>query len=425
MLHQLVGIDAFGTHPATDLERAKALHQSFLERPSNRHHFAHRLHLCAEDRFGLSELLEGPFGNLDDNVIQHRLERRRCLFGDVVGYLVESVSDGELGRDLGDRESGGFRCQSRASGHSRIHFDDHHAAVFGVDSELNVGTPGLDANLADHPYRRVAQPLIFAIGQSLCRGDRDGVARMDSHRIEVLDGANDDDVVLEVAHDLQFKFLPPEDRLFDQNLMNRAQVQPVLDDVGILFTVERDASAGSSEGERRPNHGWKADAVDDSLGIAHVVDDRAVGRGQPDFLHRLLEEQPVFGHLNGVELCADHLDVVLVEHAVFGKFDRNVQRGLPANGRQNRIGLFTLDHLGDKLGSQRLDVSPFGQFRVRHDRRGIRVDQNHLVALFSQGLAGLGSGIVELASLPDDDRARPDDEDPGDVAAFRHRASCR
>ena len=48
-------------------------------------------------------------------------------------------------------------------------------------------------------------------------------------------------------------------------------------------------------------------------------------------------------------------------------------------------------------------------------------DQVVLLAQFSQGLARLGSGIVELAGLTDDDRPASDDEDRLEVVSTRHR----
>jgi hypothetical protein len=38
----------------------------------------------------------------------------------------------------------------------------------------------------------------------------------------------------------------------------------------------------------------------------------------------------------------------------------------------------------------------------------VAVDENHPVAFFFERFAGLRTGIVELASLTDHDRARPD-----------------
>ena len=117
---------------------------------------------------------------------------------------------------------------------------------------------------------------------------------------------------------------------------------------------------------------------------------------------------------------ADHLDAVLGQHAVLVQVQRAVQRGLPAHGRQDRVGLFLGDDLLDHLPGDRLDVGHVGRLRVGHDRRRVAVDQDDLVALLAQRLAGLRAGVVELAGLADDDRAGADDEDALDVGALGH-----
>jgi hypothetical protein len=68
------------------------------------------------------------------------------------------------------------------------------------------------------------------------------------------------------------------------------------------------------------------------------------------------------------------------------------------------------DDLFDRLPGDRLDVDDVGRGRVGHDGRGVAVDQDDLVALLAQCLAGLNAGVVELAGLADDDRAGADDE---------------
>jgi hypothetical protein len=82
--------------------------------------------------------------------------------------------------------------------------------------------------------------------------------------------------------------------------------------------------------------------------------------------------------------------------------------------------VFLLDDLCHHFWGDGLHVGCVGQIRVGHDRRRIRVHQNDPVALFLQRLTGLGAGIVELASLPDDDGARADDQDRFDVGTFWH-----
>jgi len=96
---------------------------------------------------------------------------------------------------------------------------------------------------------------------------------------------------------------------------------------------------------------------------------------------------------------------------MLGQVERAVQRSLSTHGRQQRIGALDLDDLLDHLPGDRLDVGDVGHVRVGHDRRRIAVDEDDLVALLAQRLAGLGAGIVELARLPDDDGTGADDED--------------
>ena len=64
----------------------------------------------------------------------------------------------------------------------------------------------------------------------------------------------------------------------------------------------------------------------------------------------------------------------------------------------------------DKIRRQRLDIRTVRQIGIGHDRRRIRIDQNDLITFFAQRFARLRTRIVEFARLPDDDRARADDE---------------
>ena len=63
------------------------------------------------------------------------------------------------------------------------------------------------------------------------------------------------------------------------------------------------------------------------------------------------------------------------------------------------------------------------EFRVSHDRRRVGVDQGDAQPLFLEHAAGLGAGVVELASLANDDWAGADDQDVVDVVALWHSYS--
>ncbi len=156
-----------------------------------------------------------------------------------------------------------------------------------------------------------------------------------------------------------------------------------------------------------------------------VVGDARAGAFKADAVHRVAEELAVFGHLDRFALGADHLDAEFFEHAHIGQRQRRVERGLPPHRRQQRVGPLLLDDLGDDFRRDRLDIGGVGQFRVGHDRGGVRVDQNDPVALVLQRLAGLRAGVIELASLTDDDRPGADDQDAVYVGAFGHGLAAR
>jgi hypothetical protein len=73
-----------------------------------------------------------------------------------------------------------------------------------------------------------------------------------------------------------------------------------------------------------------------------------------------------------------------------------------------------------KSFGQRLHVGAIGQVGIGHDRRGIGIHEHDLIALFAECFASLRSRIIELAGLPDNDRAGADDEDFGNISALRH-----
>ena len=119
-------------------------------------------------------------------------------------------------------------------------------------------------------------------------------------------------------------------------------------------------------------------------------------------------------------LRADQLDAERVEHAAVAELHGDVEGGLAPHGRENRVGALALDDLRDDLGSEGLDVGPVGQIRVGHDGGRVRVDEDDLEPFLAERLAGLRSGVVELAGLADHDGTGADDQDRFGVGPLRH-----
>ena len=88
-----------------------------------------------------------------------------------------------------------------------------------------------------------------------------------------------------------------------------------------------------------------------------------------------------------------------------------IERSLAAHGRQDRIWPLFGDDLLNCLPGNWFDIGDIGRGRVGHDRGRVAVDQNDFVALFAQSLASLHAGVIEFASLTNDDRTSANNED--------------
>ena len=243
---------------------------------------------------------------------------------------------------------------------------------------------------------------------------------MHAHRVQILDRADDDAVAGAVAHDLHLVLFPALDALLHQHLGYRGEVKALGNDELKLVFVVGDAAAGAAKRERRTDDHRVAKAANQIKRVIDRIGIPAAGNLQADLGHGLVELLAIFTALDGGQVAADHLHVVLVQHTGLGKLDRGIERGLAAKGGKQRVGALLGDDLLDKFLGDGLDVGAIDQLRVGHDGCRVGVHQNNLEPVFLQHLARLGARIVEFARLADDDRARADYEDALDVGTLRH-----
>ena len=97
------------------------------------------------------------------------------------------------------------------------------------------------------------------------------------------------------------------------------------------------------------------------------------------------------------------------------QLEREVERGLAAERRQQRVGPLPLEHARDAVEVERLDIGAVGESGVGHDRRRVRVDDDGAESVLPQDLERLTARVVELARLPDHDRPRADHADRREV----------
>ena len=141
---------------------------------------------------------------------------------------------------------------------------------------------------------------------------------------------------------------------------------------------------------------------------------------EPDAGHGLLEQLPVLAHLDRAPAGPDEPDPEPVEDAPPAELDREVERRLPAHGRQQRVRPLALEDGLDRLRGERLDVRAVRVLGVGHDRGRVRVDERDAQAFLLEGLDGLRARVVELAGLPDHDRPGADHQHRLDRRVPRH-----
>ena len=271
-----------------------------------------RLHLRAERRVRAGELLEREARELDDDVVERRLEARRRRPRQVVRDLVERVADGELRRDLRDRVAGRLRRERRRARDARVHLDHAQLAGLAVACELDVRAAGLDADRADRPRppRRAApgrpRPESVICGATVTESP---VCTPIGSRFSIEQTI--DDVVAPVADDLELELVPAADATPRRAPGRSGSPQAALDLRSQLVRRRDEAAAVAAERERRPHD--RRQARPRRARRARVTI-RERGTCEPAALHRLAEELAVLGAADHVDGRADQLDAELVEH---------------------------------------------------------------------------------------------------------------
>ena len=371
------------------IDRAQGLLQRLCVGAADRHGLAHGLHRGGEGRVGSRELLEGEARDLDDHVVERRLERGRGRARDVVRDLVEGVAGGEARGDLRDREARRLRGQRGRTRHARVHLDDDDAARLGVNRELDVTAAGVHAHGADDGDTDVAQTLHLAVGEGQRRSDRDRVTRVHADRVDVLDRTHDDDVVRLVAHELELVFLPAEDRLLEENLGRDRGSQALAGDALEVFGSVSKTGAEAAHREGGANDEGVSELGGGRVALLHRVGDEGTCDLGTGALDDLLELLAVLTGADRVDGCADKLDVETLKNAHFGQRDGRVQRRLAAQRGKQCVGAFLFNNRGHDLRGDRLDVRGVGDAGVGHDGCRVGVDEDDAQALLLQHAACL------------------------------------
>ena len=349
------------------LQGAKRLLQSLLKGSAHSHGLTDRLHTGGQHAAGALELDKGKARNLDYAVVDRRLKGSRSCLGDVVGNLIQRVTNREQRSHLCDWEAGCLGSQRGRTTDARVHLNNNDAAVCWVDRKLYVGAAAGNAYTLENGDGVVAEVLKLFIGKRLSWSNGNGVSCVDAHWIEVLDGADNNTVTCGIAHDLHLNFFPALNGLLYQYLVLWRKQKALLNNLYELFWGVCNAATCTAKGEAWTNNHRISQLSNNALGVFHGVSDVCASNLQTNVLDCLAEELTVLTGTNGLQVAADDLDVVLVKNACFTKANSAVQSSLSAHVWQKCVRALALNDASYGLNGDWLNVGSICSFWVSHD----------------------------------------------------------
>ena len=154
---------------------------------------------------------------------------------------------------------------------------------------------------------------------------------MNADRVDILDKAYGDHLVLSVADYLDLKLLPVENRLFDKALSRERRVKTARADRAEFLDVVAESAARAAHRVGGAHDYGVADLILDEIdGLLDSVNDTGAGRLNPEALHRRLKYFAVFAALDRIEINTDYLYSVLVENTLLRQLHRKVKARLTA-----------------------------------------------------------------------------------------------
>src|SRR5690606_30701479 len=139
--------------------------------------------------------------------------------------------------------------------------------IIGIERELHITTTGELSDAVHHPDGQIAHPLIYRIGKRQRGCDRDRIARVDSHGIEILDRAYNNDVADIVAQQFKLKLLPAQNALLHEYFVYRGCVETPIQRFIKAFRIVNESAAASAQRIRRPDHQREANSLADLFSL--------------------------------------------------------------------------------------------------------------------------------------------------------------
>ena len=246
---------------------------------------------------------------------------------------------------------------------------------------------------------------------------------MHTHWVNIFYGANDDTVVIFIADNLHFVFLPSQHRLFNQNFVDWGCVQCFADNSFKFDFVIGNTTACSAHCKRWAHNCRELNIVKRIEGVLKRVASHRAGTFQTQFIHTITKFLAVFGTINHIGFCSDHLYTQFLKYASFPECKGGVESRLPPHGREEGVWAFFFQYFCNCFRRDGFNIGCIRHVRIGHDGGRIGIHKNDPVSFLAEGFAGLCTGIIKFTGLPNNDGACTNYTNGFKVGSFRHGMS--
>ena len=314
----LIEIFCMSETVTSGLQTADRFLECFFVVLSDAHNFADCTHLCSELIFHTFELLECPARKLDHHIVAVRNVFVQCSV-----FAARNIFQGQPRcKHCGykrDRESGRFGCQCGRTGCSRVDLDDDITVCLRIMCPLYV----CSADHLDRFHNLVGfllKTFLYVLRDRQHRCGTERISGMYTERIDVLDEADCDHIVVRITHNFQLQLFPAENGFFYKHLSYQTRLKSTGADCFQFFYVVYETAACTAHRICRTQYDRITKFVCDRKRLVYGICHFTSCHLDSETVHRMLEFDTVLSTLDRVNLYADHLYVIFVQHACFRQF---------------------------------------------------------------------------------------------------------
>ena len=161
------------------------------------------------------------------------------------------------------------------------------------------------------------QPLLTLFGDRQHRGGTKRIPGMNPQRVDILNKAYGNNIILRITHHFQFQFFPAENGFFHQDLAYQTGLKPPGTDYLQFFFIIYQPAAGAPHRISRAEHHRISQPFRDRKGFLHRIGHFAARHFNAQAVHRFLKLYTVFPTFDSIRLHANNFHLILIQDSRF------------------------------------------------------------------------------------------------------------